>query len=164
MAGQLDKTMKSLKAFADYISSPVSFYNRHRPAPGIYASIVDTLTNGNDAHAALKQQHKLNPFFTFLTIVATHYYEWDITEIPSPFSLYRSQVYSDSLFDRRVQEAGTNGPLHKKYGIDESKGAIVVVRPDGYVGAVVSLEEEGWLALADYFDGFLLQTEKKASL
>lgn len=103
-------------------------------------------------------------FFTFLTIVSTHYYEWEITALPSPFAEYRSQVYSDSIFDRRVAEAGTQGPLHKKYGVNESQGAIIVVRPDGYVGAVVPLEEQGWLGLAEYFDAFLLRSSQKASL
>lgn len=164
LAGQLDKTAKSLAAFGSYIDSSDSFYNRHRPAKGVYSSIVDALANGDNAHAALLSQHKLNPFFTFLTIVATHYYDWEIDSLPAPFNLYRSQVYSDSIFDRRVQEADTDAPLHKKYGIDENQGAIVVVRPDGYVGAVVPLEQVGWLALADYFDAFLVRNGPKAGL
>lgn len=164
LAGDLHATMSKLKAFASYIDSADSFYNRHRPAKGVYSSIVDSIANGEMTHMAAQSGHKLNPFFTFLTIVGTHYYEWEITDLPTPFSTYRSQVYSDSIFDRRVLEAGTHAPLHKKYGIDEKKGAIVVVRPDGYVGAVVDLEEQGWLALADYFDGFLLRTSQKASL
>lgn len=164
LAGQLDKTRKSLEAFGQYIDSADSFYNRHRPAKGVYSSIVDALANGDSTHEIMLSQHKLNPFFTFLTIVATHYYEWDIHELPSPFGLYRSQVYSDSIFDRRVQEAGTSAPLHKKYGINESEGAIIAVRPDGYVGAIVPLKEEGWLALADYFDAFLVRNSQKASL
>jgi hypothetical protein len=164
LAGQLDKTRKSLEAFGQYIDSADSFYNRHRPAKGVYSSIVDALANGDSTHEITLSQHKLNPFFTFLTIVATHYYEWDIHQLPSPFGLYRSQVYSDSIFDRRVLEAGTSAPLHKKYGIDESEGAIIAVRPDGYVGAIVPLKEEGWLALADYFDAFLVRNSQKASL
>jgi hypothetical protein len=46
-----------------------------------------------------------------------------------------------------VPEAGTNAPLHHKFGIDMQKGAIVVVRPDSYVGAIVELSEDGWLGL-----------------
>ena len=156
LTGQLDKTIEALTAFGQYIESPESFYNRHRPSKGVHSSIIDALADGDGSHAALLSQHKLNPFFTFLTIVASHYHQWEIESIPSPFHLYRSQVYSDCIFDQRVQEAGTDAPLHKKYGIDENKGAIVVVRPDGYIGAVVPLESEGWLALADYFEAFLI--------
>jgi len=42
-------------------------------------------------------------------------------------------------------------------GIDKQKGAIVVVRPDGYVGITTELSQEGWLALDDYFSGFLVR-------
>jgi hypothetical protein len=61
----------------------------------------------------------------------------------------------DDIFDRRVPEAGTNAPLHVKYGVDVDKGAIVVVRPDSYVGAVVALSEDGFEGLNRYFAGFL---------
>lgn len=165
LAGQLDKTQSNLEKFGQYINSANSFFNRHRPAKGVYSSIVDQIANGDEAKTQPMSGHITNPFFTFLTIVSTHYYEWDITSLPAPFSQYRSQVYSDSIFDRCVMEAGTNGPLHTKYGIDQSKGAIVVVRPDGYVGAVVPLAEDGWHALAEYFDGFLVRgSGQKASL
>ena len=30
---------------------------------------------------------------------------------------------------------------HAKMGLDEERGGVVVVRPDGYVGVVVKLEE-----------------------
>jgi hypothetical protein len=164
LAGQLDKTLPNLKAFGQYIDSSDSFYNRHRPAKGVYSSIVDSIANGDVANTNTISAHQANPFFTFLTIISTHYYNWEVADLPSPFSSYRSQVYSDSLFDRRVAEVGKQGAIHKKYGIKEDQGAIVVVRPDGYVGAVVSLNEDGWLALADYFEAFLVKQGRKASL
>lgn len=46
--------------------------------------------------------------------------------------------------------------MHAKYGVDVTKGAIIVVRPDGYVGAIVTLNEAGFKGLSDYFAGFLL--------
>jgi hypothetical protein len=88
--------------------------------------------------------------------VGTHWYEWEINDLPSPLRLYRSQVYGDALFDRRVPEAGTNAPLHRKFGVDMQKGAVVVVRPDSYVGAVVELSEDGWLGLNGLFFSFVL--------
>lgn len=70
-------------------------------------------------------------------------------------------MFSDDLFDRRVPEAGTNAPLHAKYGVDVSKGAIVVVRPDGYVSASVQLNADGFEALNTFFDGFLTGVKAK---
>lgn len=50
-------------------------------------------------------------------------------------------------------ESGSGG--YAKYGIDEHAGAIVVVRPDGYVGTVMPLDG-GVDFLNSYFEGFLL--------
>lgn len=90
------------------------------------------------------------------------------------FRKIEDQVYCDCLADRcassailcslkrasdtthrRVQDAGINAPVHRKYGVDTSKGAVIVVRPDGYVGAVVDLNERGFKAIDAYFAGFL---------
>ncbi|KAJ7782495.1 phenol 2-monooxygenase [Mycena maculata] len=153
--GDLRKTKPALDGFAAFVDSPASFFNRHRSPTGVRSSIVDgpgTVMNHTEDPP---NAHIVNPFFTFLTIVGTHWYEWEINDIPSPLRLYRSQVYGDALFDRRVPEAGTNAPLHHKFGVDMQKGAIVVVRPDSYVGAIVELNEDGWLGLNDYFAGFL---------
>jgi len=45
---------------------------------------------------------------------------------------------------------------HVKMGLDEEKGGVVVVRPDGYVGIVVSLAEGSGTvdALNEYFSAF----------
>jgi phenol 2-monooxygenase len=46
------------------------------------------------------------------------------------------------------------GRIHERYGISRSAGALVVVRPDGYIGTVAPLDE---LAVLDaYFSGFML--------
>ncbi|KAJ7678679.1 phenol 2-monooxygenase [Mycena rosella] len=160
-AGDLRATKRALDGFAAFVDSPASFFNRHRPNVGVSASIVDgprATTNHTDS---AKNVHLHNPFFTFLTVVGTHWYEWEIDDLPSPLRLYRSQVYGDALFDRRVPEAGTSAPVHHKFGVNLEKGAIVVVRPDSYVGAVVGLSEDGWLGLNDYFAGFLEVPEQK---
>ncbi|KAJ7701168.1 phenol 2-monooxygenase [Mycena rosella] len=146
-AGDLRATKRALDGFAAFLDSPLSFFDRHRPSVGVSASIVDgpgVTTNHINSEMNV---HLHNPFFTFLTVVGTHWYEWEIDDLPSPLRLYRAQVYGDALFDRRVPEAGTNAPVHHKFGVDMQRGAIVVVRPDSYVGAVVELSEEGWLGL-----------------
>lgn len=158
-AGNFKTSLPALNAFDAYLNSPTSFVNVHRPAEGVFSSILD----GNGIapryieHEALKQP--LNPFFTFLTVLAEPHTEWDIEDLPLSLRIFRDQVYSDDVFDRRVAEAGRTHPVHTKYGIDPTKGAIVVVRPDGYVGAVVTLNEDGFEALSTYFAGFLKATK-----
>lgn len=44
--------------------------------------------------------------------------------------------------------------IHERYGISRNAGALVVVRPDGYVGTIASLDELA--ALDSYFGGFML--------
>jgi phenol 2-monooxygenase len=41
------------------------------------------------------------------------------------------------------------------YGVDSDRGAIVLVRPDGYVGAVYQMEDIK--EVVDYFGNFLVQ-------
>ncbi|KAL8290074.1 hypothetical protein RQP46_003013 [Phenoliferia psychrophenolica] len=157
LAGGFESSKANLEAFDAYLDSPASFVNRHRAADGVASSIIDEDGNGvssqyieHDTRAT-----KRNPFFTFLTIFSTPHTEWDIESIPFHLRSYRDQIYSDDILDHRVPEAGKNAPLHTKYGVDVTKGAIVVVRPDSYVGAVVSLNEDGFKALDAYFAGFL---------
>lgn len=95
---------------------------------------------------------------TFLTVIASPHTEWEIEDLPYSLRSYRDQVYSDDLFDYRVASHGTKAPLHAKYGIDVSKGSIIAVRPDGYVGAVVELSEDGFEGLNKYFAQFLTGT------
>jgi hypothetical protein len=45
------------------------------------------------------------------------------------------------------------GQIYERYGISRSKGALVVVRPDGYVGAIAPLDDLA--ALDVYFAGFM---------
>jgi phenol 2-monooxygenase len=49
----------------------------------------------------------------------------------------------------------SGGRAYSTYGIDQGAGAIVVVRPDGYVGLVAPLEDVG--VLNTYFAGFMIQ-------
>lgn len=42
---------------------------------------------------------------------------------------------------------------YEKYGIDETKGAVVGLRPDGYVGLVVSVGHDGQQEIQNWLDG-----------
>lgn len=58
----------------------------------------------------------------------------------------------------RLQTHGSNmdvgdGKAYEGYGVDKERGALVAVRPDGYVGWVGGLEDIG--ELERYFGGFL---------
>lgn len=52
------------------------------------------------------------------------------------------------------------GGGYKYYGIDQNEGAVVIVRPDGYVGAVTPLNRLH--DLKSYFVGFMTSTKAQA--
>lgn len=52
---------------------------------------------------------------------------------------------------------GAGGKVYETYGISPASGAIVVVRPDGYVSAIAPLD--GVRYLDQYFAGFMREQE-----
>ena len=94
-------------------------------------------------------------FFTFCTIFASKRCNIEISrDLPPILARYNDHVYADDIWDQRVPDA--KAAAHAKMGLDEEKGGVIVVRPDGYVGIVVSLVEGSGTvdALNDYFGAF----------
>ncbi|KAK4700894.1 phenol 2-monooxygenase (NADPH), partial [Phenoliferia sp. Uapishka_3] len=152
-AGDYQTSKPALAAFEKFITAPTSFHNVHRPAAGVTSSIVDgTGSTGRHIETA-KPTIERNPFFTYLTVFSTPHTEWEIESLPYSLRSYRDYVYSDDVPE--VRTYGQAAPMHFKYGVDITKGAIIAVRPDGYVGAVVALSEDGFEALNAYFKQFL---------
>lgn len=58
--------------------------------------------------------------------------------------------------DDKDQHRRTGGGGYSKFGIDAHNGAIIVVRPDGYVGMVAPLDQVD--VVDAYFAAFLLPT------
>jgi hypothetical protein len=93
-------------------------------------------------------------FFTICTVFATKRPDIEISrDVPGVLARYREHVYADDLHDEKVPTA--KSPAHAKMGFGDSEG-VVVVRPDGYVGAIVELQEgKGTIqALNEYFGAF----------
>jgi len=100
---------------------------------------------------------ELNPWFNILTIIRDSRFRFNIEDLKELPGL-NSMIYADD--DEAGGERIGNGDgesnvggTHRKYGLED--GGIVVCRPDGYVGVVLPLEEQGWLALDKYFGNFL---------
>ncbi|GJE93871.1 phenol 2-monooxygenase [Phanerochaete sordida] len=73
----------------------------------------------------------------------------DYTDLPPVFRTHWSKV----LLDDTDMFARVGGGGYDAYGIDKTKGAVVVVRPDGYVGIVAPFESIQ--DVDDYFAGFM---------
>jgi hypothetical protein len=141
-AGKPNTTAQALKDFSSHLGRPGSFYSEYQ--------------RSDIASVSYHERH--NPhsmFFTMCTIFATRRSEVEISrDVPGVLARYRDHVYADDLWDRRVPDA--TAAAHAKMGLDQSRGGVVVVRPDGYVGIVVSLVEGSGTAdaLNDYFSSF----------
>ncbi|TGJ82122.1 hypothetical protein E0Z10_g6649 [Xylaria hypoxylon] len=144
-AGKPSVTSRALKDLAFQLGGKKSFFGSFlRPD-------IDTVS-----HHERYNPHSL--FFTICTIFAAARNEIEISrDLPGLLGRYRDLVYADDKWDRRAPNAAA--AAHAKMGVDEQKGGVVVVRPDGYVGIVTSLVEgSGTIdALNEYFNAFCVK-------
>ncbi|KAI0015080.1 FAD binding domain-containing protein [Xylariomycetidae sp. FL0641] len=141
-AGKPSVTSRALKDFAHHLGSRRSFFGSYlRPD-------LDKVSH----------HEKYNPhsmFYTFCVIFATTRPQIEISrDLPGLLARYRDLVFADDRWDPRVPDA--NAAAHAKLGVDEEKGGVVIVRPDGYIGIVTSLVEGSGTvdALNEYFSAF----------
>ncbi|GAB1312901.1 Phenol 2-monooxygenase [Madurella fahalii] len=142
-AGRPDVTAQALKDLAANMGKKGSFYSAYtRPD-------VERVS-----HHERHNPHSM--FFTICTIFAAHRPQIEISrDLPALLGRYAEHVYADDRWDRRVPDA--KAAAHAKMGLDEDRGGVVVVRPDGYVGVVVALEEGSATvdSLNAYFGAFV---------
>lgn len=142
LAGKPSVTGQALKDFASHLGRKGSFYSSYK-RPDI------------DSVSHFEQNNPHSLFFTICTVFAAPRNQIEISrDLPQLLGRYRDHVYADDRWDRRVPDAKASA--HAKMGIDEERGGVVVVRPDGYVGIVVSLVEGSGTvdALNQYFGSF----------
>jgi hypothetical protein len=140
--GVPSSTTTAIKDLATYMASPNSFYN------------VFAHTN-KDKDTYHERDNPHTDFITLCTVFNAARSNIHIQEmLPPVLARYKDHVYADDVWDHRVPEA--KAAAHAKMGLDEEKGGVVVVRPDGYVGVVVALEEgRGTAEALDAYFGVL---------
>lgn len=156
-AGKPSMTSQALQDFAAFSEKP-----------GSYLSSFWREDRDSVSYHERHNPHSL--FYTFCTIFASPRPTIDIkTQLPPLLARYNDHVYADDVVDIRVLDA--KAAAHKKMGLDEERGGIVVVRPDGYVGCAIALAEGSGTvdALNAYFGAFVskklgVATEERAQL
>jgi phenol 2-monooxygenase len=93
---------------------------------------------------------QIHAMFKILGISAASKLTVRYNELPELFRAHWSQILIDD-FDVTGKKGGDG---YKNYGVG-SEGAIVVVRPDGYVGLVGPFDLRGVSELGDYFKAFM---------
>jgi Phenol hydroxylase, C-terminal dimerisation domain len=158
LTGSLSQNASKLHALAKGLLSPTSFMNRYRGKLRTGLEGLPTLS------PEASQKSAFNPFFVLLLIVKQNRFRFELADLDhlSPLNRYvyadDHQPGGDKIGD--LEGDDTIGGLHRKWGLED--GGIVVARPDGYVGLVVSLSE--FLTLDEYFAGFLKETAMGARL
>lgn len=141
-AGKPSTTRKALGDFAGHLNNKRSFYAAY------VREDVDSVSHH-------EQHNPHSKFFSFCTIFSAKRSSIEISrDVPEVLGRYRDHVYADDRWDRHVPNA--KAAAHAKLGLDEEKGGVVVVRPDGYVGMVAKLVEGSGTvdALNEYFGTF----------
>lgn len=141
-AGVPSVTKKALADFSSHIDKRNSFYG----------SYLRSDIEGVSHHESHNPHSR---FYTFCTIFAAKRQEVEISrDVPKTLARYRDHIYADDIWEKKVEHAKASA--HAKMGLDEERGAVVVVRPDGYVGVVVKLVEGSATvdALNEYFSAF----------
>jgi len=135
-------TKKAIADFAANIRKKNSFYSNF--ARSDIGSV--------DYH---ERHNPHSKFFTINTIFNAKRPEIEVRDLlPEVLARYFDHVYADDVWDERVPNA--KAAAHAKMGLSEDEGGVVIVRPDGYVGCVVKLEEGSGTvdALNKYFAAF----------
>lgn len=149
-AGDYLKTRQAIQVLGKRLERRNSFFQTH-------------LRKDIDDLSETEQANPHSHLFSICTIFSAQRVEIDIvTWLPAMLARYRDHVYADDLRD--VKLPGVQSPAHVKMGLDEENGGIVVVRPDGYVGCSIQLEDgdESADALEGYFNSFNAKPLKRS--
>lgn len=150
------------------------FAGEKQPAGKPLIDLAEQLTQGSSALSQslgsqpdLSYDGRHNPhskLFTFSLVFNSQRAMVELASLPDLFASYRYHVYSDESRSRKSVTEG-QGMAHMKMGFDSRERGVVVVRPDGYVGRVVKLEEgrKTAEALDQYFSGFVPSIPKPAT-
>lgn len=150
------------------------FAGEQQPTGKPLMDLTEQLTRGDStlsqflgSQPDLSYDGRHNPhskLFTFSLVFNSQRAMVELASLTDLFASYRYHVYSDESRSRKFFTEG-QGMAHVKMGFDLREGGVVVVRPDGYVGCVVKLEEgrKTAEALDQYFSRFVPSIPKSTT-
>ncbi|KAI6354203.1 hypothetical protein MCOR25_008711 [Pyricularia grisea] len=146
-AGKPSVTKQALGDFARNLRLKGSFFSSY-------------LRSDIDKVSYHERHNPHSKFFTICTTFAAPRSSIEISrDVPDVLARYSDHIYADDRIHREGRGAGPIMSAHKKMGLDEERGGVVVVRPDGYVGVATKLVEGSGTvdALNQYFAAFCTQ-------
>ncbi|KAH7239865.1 FAD binding domain-containing protein [Fusarium solani] len=149
-----------LENFDQAASAPSTFLSQLSKAAEASYKAKPRAKRADDAYLRPERYTTVSQLFTYGLITSTDKNEFEIAELPEAFSKSKWTVYLDdvSYLDRR----GVSCSEKWLGSVSPGEVAVIVVRPDGYVGALRRFkgagDEDGKAAaqwLDSYFQGFL---------
>lgn len=124
------------RKFSDYLLSKDSFVKKYTPATAQLYSVIDViLVSASDRRSV----------------------EWN--DYPEAFR-HKDEVgrmdYWSIYTDEESYHQG-HGKIYEKYGICPEAGALLVIRPDGYVSVATEASEKGIKEIEDFFANVLIE-------
>lgn len=92
--------------------------------------------------------------------------DFEITDLPSLLLPHKGRLGVqdyEKAFTDEVSYGFGGGELYQTRGVSREEGAVVVVRPDQYISAVMPLAQEAEGMLERFFDGVFLRVGKRAN-
>ncbi|MCJ1379283.1 hypothetical protein MMC17_002384 [Xylographa soralifera] len=126
---------------AAYLGSPSSVLTRYSPSAA-HAWAPENIRHG-------KPTNPSRVIDLFLLHTASHY-AVELAALPAPLPDWKHRVYADK-----------QGKTHEDNGVDPDVGAMVLVRPDGYVALVTGLE--GGAQVTEFMDSSMVVPMPDAS-
>lgn len=128
--------MKNAQAISDVLTSSDSFVKKYTPATCMPDSVIDVLM----VHASGRWD-----------------LEWNtIPEAFRPVDPYGRQDYWNVFADDKPYHF-PHGHAYEKFGINPSKGALLVLRPDGHLAKVSEASVDGLKEIEQFFGSVLLE-------
>ncbi|KAM5360797.1 hypothetical protein ACJA88_014702 [Fusarium oxysporum] len=149
-----------IKAFDESISTPTSFVFQLGKSTQTSYQQKPRANRADDVYVRPERYTRVNQLITFALLTSTDKNDFELSDLPPTFSKSRWTVYLD---DAAHLDTKRTSCTEKWLGsVDSGEVAILVVRPDGYVGAIRRIKnasvEDGAAAaswLDSYFGGFL---------
>jgi len=126
-----------LRAFQKFIDSPDNFYKKFTPKNSFEDSVFDILT----IYSSDRSQLEVSDFPQFAQPV-------DFKGRRDYWKLYAG--IEDTYHEGRID-------AYSHFGVDEDRGAIVILRPDGYVSAVEEFDTKSFENINAFFNGFMIE-------
>ncbi|VZI13239.1 unnamed protein product [Fusarium fujikuroi] len=149
-----------IKGLDESISTPNSFvFQLGKSAQASYQQ-KPRASRADDVYVRPERYTTVNQLITFALLTSTDKNEFELSDLPPAFSKSRWTVYLD---DAAHLDTKRTSCIEKWLGsVDRGEVSILVVRPDGYVGAIRRIKnasfEDGAAAVSwldSYFRGFL---------